>query len=314
MNKEKNEYGYLQFPLCLLMETYRDIDRGLNLILSYGIMNYALKLKYNIDDVARQAIYHFYRKENVLQTSIIEKINSAINDGFSFTPDDDYNGFGTNGKFDPDLNIIEIKTLFDKDNEFKAKCIINYQLHLATSKDHLGITIGSNDSTINRYNEAAQIKKNFEDKFGPDAMPFCKKGMLFDFRDKQKKDIDLFRAYIGIKSMIGRRNFISSNKPAILSRMLGLKCKSAFEFYTTDKYKKDKNLLPSVEKYSKRYHMDKLLLTLAERKYIMFLSKEKVSIIYLSKYMEPEELGSMIKQTKERQNIKQRIKDVTASL
>jgi hypothetical protein len=69
-----------------------------------------------------------------------------------------------------------------------------------------------------------------------------------------------------------------------------------------------------VEKYSKRYRMDKLLLTLAERKYIMFLSKEKVSVIYLSKFMEPEELGKLIRETKDRQNIKKRIKDVTASL
>jgi hypothetical protein len=144
-------------------------------------------------------------------------------------------------------------------------------------------------------------------------MPYCKDSMLFEFI-KNQKDIDLFRAYIGIKSMLGRRNFISSNKPAILSRMIGCKSKAAFDYYTSNKYNKDKNLLPTVAKYSKRYHMDKLLLTLAERKYIMFLSKEKVSVIYLSKYMEPEELGNLVKETKGRQNIKQRIKDVAVSL
>ena len=137
--------------------------------------------------------------------------------------------------------------------------------------------------------------------------------MLWQFIDNPK-DIDLFRAYIGIKSMIGRRNFISSNKPAILSRMIGCKNKAAFEFFTANRYNKNKNLLPTVEKYSKRYNMDKLLLTLAERKYIMFLSKKEVRVIYLSKYMEPEELGKLIKETKERQNIKQRIKNVTATL
>jgi len=313
MDKEKvKEYGYLQFPDCLLMETYnKDIESGLRLILRYGIMNYAIKLKYNLQDVAKQVCYYYYRKQDVIQNSIIEKLNTAIDEDL-FTPDEDYNGFAGD-TFQPDDNISEVLKLFESDPQFKEDSIINYQLHLSTSGDHLGISIASNDSLIESYNKALQIQKNFEDKFGPDAMPFCKKSMLFDFINNPK-DIDLFRAYIGIKSMLGRRNFISSNKPAILSRMIGCKSKVAFEYYTTDKYNKNKNLLPTVEKYSKRYHMDKLLLTLAERKYIMFLSKEKVSVIYLSKYMEPEDLGKLIKETKERQNIKQRIKNVTASL
>ena len=276
-------------------------------------MNYAVKLKYNLQDVAKQTAYYFYRKQDVLQNSIVEKINAAIDDGFSFIPDLDYNGFTGKGEFDPDLNVTELLLLFDKDETFKKDCVLNYQLHLCTSSNHLGISIATNDSLIKSYNTALQIQKTFEDKFGPDAMPFCKRSLLFEFIENPK-DIDLFRAYIGISSMIGRRNFISSNKPAILSRMIGCKSKSAFEYYTTDKYNKDKNLLPTVEKYSKRYHMDKLLLTLAERKYTMFLSKENVSVIYLSKYMEPEELGKLIRETKYKQNIKQRIKDVTASL
>jgi hypothetical protein len=313
MDKEKlKEYGYLQFPLCLIMEIYRDVERGLNLIISYGIMNYAIKLKYDLQDVAKQVCYYYYRKEDVVQSSIINRLNLAIREEL-FTPDEDYNGFN-GGNFQPDDNISEVLKLLELDPEFKENAILNYQFHLAASKNHLNITIGSNDDTIHRYYEGLRIQKNFEEKFGPDAMPFCKKGMLFEFRDKQQKEIDLFRAYIGIKSMIGRRNFISSNKPAILSRMIGCKSKSAFEYYTTDKYNKNKNLLPIVEKYSKRYHMDKLLLTLAERKYIMFSSKEKVLVIYLSKYMEPEELGKLIKETKDRQNIKQRIKNVAGSL
>jgi hypothetical protein len=311
MDLEKvKEYGYLQFPLCLLRETYRDVDRGLDLMIKYGIMNYAIKLDYTIQNVAEQTVYYFFHKQDVIQNSIMEKLNKAIEEG-TFLPDEDRKGFDTKGKIN--LETDEILSLFKSDPELKEDAILNYQVHLATSKDHLCIPIPSTDYVIRRYNEALKIKQTFEDKFGPDAMPFCRREMLLEFRDNPK-DIDLFRAYIGIKSMIGRRNFISSNKPAILSRMIGCKSKSAFEYYTIDKYNKDKNLLPTVEKYSKRYHIDKLLLTLAERKYIMFLSKEKVSVIYLSKHMEPEELGKLIKETKSRQDIKQRIKNVTASL
>ena len=105
---------------------------------------------------------------------------------------------------------------------------------------------------------------------------------------------------------------MSSNKPAILSRMLGCKNKASFEFYTTNKYNKDKSLLSTVAKYSKRYQMDKLLLTLAERKYIMYLSKKDTRFIYVSKYMEPEELKDLINYTKEKQNLKKKIHEAAS--
>ena len=310
--EDKKEYGYVQFPLCLLRETYNgDTKQGLRLILRYGIMNYAAKLKFDINEVAKQVAYFYYRKDDMLQTSTRKTIQKAINEN-QFTPDEDYNGFAGR-TFQPDNNIDELLLLFNKDSKFKEDCILSYQLHLATSNNHLGISIASIDSLIDYYKTALRIQSDFEGQFGPDAMPFCKKDMLFDFIENPK-DIDLFRAYIGIKSMIGRRNFISSNKPAILSRMIGCKSKASFEYYTTDKYNKDENLLPTVEKYCKRYHMDKLLLTLAERKYIMFLSKEKVSVIYLSKYMEPEELSKLIKETKSKQDLKNRIKNASTNI
>jgi hypothetical protein len=133
--------------------------------------------------------------------------------------------------------------------------------------------------------------------------------VLKSFLDNPE-DIDLFRAYIGITSMIGRCNFVSSNKPRILSRMLGLKSKAAFQYYSIS----DENLLPTIEMYRKKYHMNRILLTLAERKYIMYLSQKHVSVIYLSKYMEPDELLKLVKESRDRKNLKQKIKDATASL
>jgi hypothetical protein len=307
---EKNEFKYVQFPNCLLMQTYESIDNGLRMILDYGIVHYAKKQPYELHDVARQVCYDYRRNWNLLQPSIINTIRLAENnDEFS---EIDYDGFSWTS-FNPEDNINEILALFGKDSLFKKTCILNYQIHLACSQDQLSIKLGSYQRTIETYDKAIKIQEAFERQFGPDAMPYCKVSMLREFIDNPK-DIDLFRAYVGIKSMIGRRNFISSNKPAILSRMIGCKTKSAFEYFTTDRHGKKKNLLPTVETYSNRYRMDKLLSTLAERKYIMYLSKKKVSVIYLSKYMEPEELGKLIKETKERQNIKQRIRDAAASL
>lgn len=306
MEQKEKEYKYLQFPLCLIMETYKDIKTGLNLILDYGLIYYAMKQNYDLRDVAKQTCYNYYRNQDDLPGAILNVINSYD----EFIPDEDYNGF-SGSEFNPEDNIEQILGLFEKDSEFKDHCVLRYRIH--TAEAFFNIKIGDHESTIRRYKKALSIKESFELKFGSDVYPSCKPEMLFQVRDGNHKDIDLFRAYIGIKSMLGHRNFISSNKPAILSRMIGCKSKAAFEYYTNGKFK-DKTVLPTIETYSKKYHMDKLLLNLAERKYIMFLSKKQVSIIYLSKYMEPEELGKIIKETKDKQNIKQRIRNVTASL
>jgi hypothetical protein len=175
-------------------------------------------------------------------------------------------GFYDKGKYDPDPDTVEdILQLFEHDPELKDSAILNYQLSLATSKKHLNFPIESNDDILESYHIGMQFQQTFEKQFGSDAMPNCKRDVLKSFLDNPE-DIDLFRAYIGITSMIGRCNFVSSNKPRILSRMLGLKSKAAFQYYSIS----DENLLPTIEMYRKKYHMNRILLTLAERKYIMY--------------------------------------------
>ncbi|MDP3442491.1 MAG: hypothetical protein Q8T08_06470 [Ignavibacteria bacterium] len=309
MSEKKREDRYIHFPLCLLMQTYQNAATGLNFILDFGIVNYANSFKYQMPEVGRQLMYVYYRETDKMQNHLKKAIDKYGASG-QLTIDEDYNGF-SGANFDPLEASEELLGLFESEPEFKADAILLYQIRQAESSLHLKVY--SIDSTIERYKKALALKNEFEMKFGADVMPSVKPSQIIEFRESSK-DLDLFRAFIGIKSMIGRCNFVSSNKPAILSRMIGCKSKAAFEYYTTDRYNKVKTLLPTVEKYGKKYQMDKLLLTLAERKYIMFLSKVKVSVIYLSKYMEPEDLGKLIKETKESQNLKKRIRDATASL
>lgn len=306
----KREDRYIQFPLCLLLQTYQDPIRGLNLILYFGIVHYSKSCTtYELRDVARQLMYSYYRNKAMIQASLDTKVNRYITSE-QIEDDEDYNGF-CGATFDPEPAIEDILKLFESDPDFKADAILRHQIEQAAR--FLDLTIGSMNSVLNGYTDALSYQNKFERTYGKDAMPSVKPTQLIEFRDSGK-DLDLFRAYIGIKSMIGMRSFISSNKPAILSRMIGCKSKAAFEYYTTNKNNKEKSVLPTVEKYSKRYHMDKLLLTLAGRKYIMFLSKEKVSVIYLSKFMAPLDLAKLIKETKDRNNLKQQIRDATASL
>lgn len=303
---ESKVYGYIQFPLCLLQETHKDVEKALNLMIDYGIVSYALKLKYNIRDVAKQVCYYYYRKQEVLQASIRKQIDKAIDKGL-FTPDEDYNGFA--GKtFQPDDNISEVLKLFESDPGFKSDSILHYQIHLATSKDHLGITIYSNDDTIQRYNEAMQLKQKFENRYGPDAMPMCPKNILFDFRDKQQ-DLDVFRALIGIRSLIGFRNYIATTRPVILMRMLGCKSKKALDMFLQENeaarelYQKYARSRRSLE-----YHFNKLFSQLLSRGFI----KSKIFMrsvsrkIFLSINLNYDQLTSEIIEFAKKRNFKHR--------
>lgn len=294
---------YIQFPLNFLQKTFENPTEGFNLIVNFGIMNYALKFEFDITEVGRQLMYAYYRNQKMIQRDLLRAMENYIEDD-QLTINDDYNGF-SGEHFDPD-NESELQAIFNSDKIFRSAAITRYQI--AQAAESLDVEIFDIDSVIQGYEKGLKIKDSFELKYGSDSWPSVKPLQVIEFRDS-RKDLDLFRAYIGISSMIGQRTFISTNKPAILSRMIGCKSKAVFE-----QFSKDKNLMPTVEKYSKRYHMDKLLFTLAERGYIMFLSKPKVSVLYLSKWMQPEDLGQLIRDAKSKQDLKKRMKAITASL
>jgi hypothetical protein len=312
MERINRDDRYIQFPLCLLQETYKNPTDGFNLILDFGIVNYALKFKFEITEVARQLMYAYYRNKDMIQRNLYIKMESYIKNE-QITIDPDYEGFSAKDKmiFDPDPSTAEVFCLFNSDMEFKETAIIRYQI--AQAVNFLNLSLGDIDITIQNYHKGISLKNVFENRFGSECMPSIKPSQIIEFRDSGK-ELDLFRAYIGIKSMIGRNIFAPTNHLAILSRMIGCRTKAAFEHFTTDKYNKNKNLLSTVEKYLKPYQRRKLLLTLAQRKFIMFLAKENISVIYVSLYMQPEELKILVAQSKEKKNLKDRIKKASKDI
>ncbi len=300
------EYRYIQFPLCLMTETYKNREHGLNLIINFGIVHFALSQKYELFSVARHLVYYYYRKDELLPRNIRVAIEEAAREGY-FTHDDDHGAFDTNGQFNADENIKEVLLILSNNSDLKAEAIIFYQLHQA--EDFFKMTFCAPKVYFDGYYEAQRIKEQFESNFGLDAMASAKPDMLMSFRDDPNQDLDPLRAYLGIVSMIGRRQFISTNKPAILSRMVGCKSKKAFL-----EIAKSQEVKGTIDKYSKRYNIDNLLLSMAERRYIMFLSKKATSVIYVSRYMEPQALKELVLQSRNKLELKKKIKDASASL
>jgi len=251
---EERKDRYIQFPLCLLQETYSNPNNGLSMIISYGLVYYATKFKYEIREVARQLMYCYYRKQGIIQDRLLERIEEYIQSG-QLTIDEDYNGFD-GLEFNPENEINELLKFFESDSQFKDDTILRYQI--AQSAGFLCINIGSMDGTIKRYKEGLEIKNKFEQVYGPDCMPMIKPTQVFDFRDSGK-DLELFRAYIGIKSLIGQKKFVITTRNVILMRMLGCKSNESLQAFIS----KNKDARDLYDKYNRsekalRYHFDKL--------------------------------------------------------
>ena len=300
------EHRYLQFPLCLLKETYTDPVAGINLMIGYGIINYAIKQTYALRDVARQLVYDWYRDRDNMSIKTVRIISKAI-DREEFIEDEDYNGF-SGDTFEPDDNIDQVLELFNDNTDMRDRAIFDYQMHTACQL--LNIDKHSTGNTFALYSEANKIKEDFEAEHGPDAMPYCKVSLLFDFRGNPA-EIDLLRAFIGCSSLIGQREFTGTHKTVILSRMIGAKSNKALDKLL------DITTTATYNYYSNRRHFDRLMDRLADHHFIMTLTRKDRGIIYISKYMEPEDLAARIKaakDTKAAKDLKKRRNEAAASI
>lgn len=302
------EFKYLQFPISLMQEIIKDRHKGIQFCIDYGIGHFALAQHVNTQDVARQVVYSFYRDGAQLPYEVLSAMVEAKEAG-DFTRDDDFNGFSSDGDFNPEDNINEVLRVFEYKPDLVPEATDFYKWHTAQEFFKGHIKIHHIKSVVATYKKAKALQATYEAKFGPDAIVSAKPSLLFDFRDDPEQDIDILLAYLGIASLIGYRNFISTTKPVILSRMIGAKSKQTWEAFS-----KAKEVREIVEKYSKRYQMDRLLLNLAERKFIMYLTRPHVSLLYVSKYMEPEELADMVRQSQEKYNLKNKIRTASQKI
>lgn len=296
-----SEDRYVQFPLCLLQKIFEDPKKVFNLILDFGIVNYAKKFTYNLEEVARQLMYGYFR-ESELQMDLKYSLKKYIESG-SVTYDPDTEGFDNN-TFDPADSIMGLMELFESDRKFKRDAILYYQIKQAES--FLNIEDFSIDGTIENYMTAYKYKSDFEQKYNPDSMPNVKPSMIFDFRDSGK-DLQLFRAYIAIKSLIGFNRYIATTRNVILMRMFGCKSNQALnDFLKTNKEAKEEYEQINRTEKSLRYYFDKLFNNLLSKGFIKSkIFERKVSRkIFLSVSLDYDNLANEIIKFSDKRNHK----------
>lgn len=111
-----------------------------------------------------------------------------------------------------------------------------------------GITTGI---TASNYDGIRKVYDELNNSIDKVVYVSIKKGMLFEFRDKPKTDfeIDVFRAFIGVKSIIGSKSVQLLTNDYLVARLSGFNSiKDALD-KPTDKFK---------NYYQKKYQIDKL--------------------------------------------------------
>lgn len=283
------ENSYFQFPLFLLRDLFKDKNKTLNDILRYGLYSFAEKIQPNIDDVIRQMMYCYYRKQNDLPNKLLKLIEYHIEEG-NITIDEDYNGFD-GSEFNPDADS-EIRNLFLEEPNFYNMAFDWYRIQ----QSYKYFNVNGN------YQNAIDVGSKIHSSIpAGEPMPMINKNQLFEFRDKEKTEFELmkFAVNIGIRSIIGKKDFIKTNKQMILCRTFG--------------YKSNNNLPKKMPvlfyKYSKRYQIDKVLQSLElENWNLQFYSnhirgmyiafKNKISIDKLAEIAETKKMKNRIQDLK----------------
>jgi len=286
----KREDRYIQFPLSFLQLFFTEPDEVYKYILWYGLVNTStVMIEPDLHEVARQLMYLYYRNRSMIHDPLMAGIINLIKKDQLFI-DEDYNGFFEDN-FDPEPSISDLLAAFEKDDILKYHAILCYQIKVAAWTTM--IEISDMNDVVYYYNVGSDLREKFESKYGSDAMPGMKPGQIIDFMSNREYD-EIFRAIVSVRSLIGRKEYVSTYRQAIFMRMTGSKSNaalddliktsaSAYEFYNRD-IRSEK---------SKRVHFDRLIGKLLSNGFIKSrLFKRKFNRkIYLSIKLTPDQLS-----------------------
>ena len=235
------KYPYLLIPLPLIREIFRNPDRGINDIFDYGIYKSASTLEVDDTDAYKQVIYCLYR--GGLTLSLQEKINTLIDEGV-FNYDEVYSGFN-GSEFYPEDNIAELDEYCNTDNTLKDEIIEFHKLRQGKNILELEYNIEAVADTYHKYG-------TFE---GYPIISVSVKMMLDYYSNpKDRYEKALFAMYLGIRSLIGNRDYACTTADMVKCRMFGAKEKKELDFIL-----KDASISKAYKSYTTKYHYTKMM-------------------------------------------------------
>jgi len=269
-DNEKQDYRYIQIPLCWLQKVQEHPAKAIDQAISFGVVYYASRLNADLPEVARQTIYQYTRGQDNMTALLRQSLTQRINNGEIFF-DEENPGF-TSYEFQPDTE--ELERLLNENPELKAIAIQNYQLSEATRQ----LSLKPMPDHIERSSQpVADFKEKEEARHGRQPMPMIKVDIAFRFKNNPQ-NLELFLAYIAIKSLLGigrkarQKKYVRTYKRTVVGRMIGAKDQASLdELLSSSQIAREQ-----FHKYGCRYHFDKLIKRLEEEHFIKTFYSNKV--------------------------------------
>lgn len=292
---------YIQFPVSMLPEIYSNSHRFFDKVLSIGAYLYADKIDAVLVNVASQMLYHYITSPDEKLTlsliTFIESQNGVYVDGVLFEIYGDKDGRCT--YFHPDGTFVLwgadvlLSRILQLHPDVLDEAFSWYKLLQACK--YFDIT-QFNTQAI--YRDVAGIRT--------EGQPICMVNLhlVWDYYLHKKTDAQLaqFAGFAAIKSILGKKDFVLTNKQHIAARMFGAT--------STKTLPEQKH--PLMGKYQIRHHIDKLIKQLELSWNLKIMTSKGLHGMYMSFKMSYDQMAFMAESRKMKHKLNM-IKDAKAA-
>ncbi len=245
---------HVQIPISFLPSLYNKKVETIDNMLYFGIYRLS-KTVFKINDINTVVNQFIYLKYNGNNNEKEQIENLLKNQDLDFFGQGNRNGFtSAGGEWEPDaFEVEELSRLFEVNKKQYELCCEFYNVYQTLK--NLSV---STDKTSKVIEKGKELEVLLESKI---AYAMASIDVLIQYRnnDKSISDLDQLVANLAIRSIIGEKEYILTNRNMIFARMLG---------YTRINDIPNKETINGDSKrildhYSKRYQFEKLVEILA---------------------------------------------------
>ncbi|MCD7978436.1 MAG: hypothetical protein LUG51_15320 [Tannerellaceae bacterium] len=298
--KKKGDYYYLILPLHAIQRIYTHPETAMDDLFCLGVHYLSQSIKRKLTHSLEQVLYCYYREYDQLTEGLKTCLDSLVKKGYTDMDRKDQVFF--ENTFDVSEIVADLQTYIKSEKDTGFAAMVQEFDRLRTVKKMLGVSFPVPDMI-------RKIKKLEGYRKEGDALVHVKPDILLDYMQHPKTNYekDLLACYLGIRSILGNKQYVYTTKDFIACRMIGFKSPAQAE-----RRIKDKRLQQVYETYSKRYQMDKILNRLVDKRFLVKLAVPAHRCIYFSTRLTIEELAEAafqdIKARSEARRITQRKK------
>lgn len=247
---------FILIPLPLLKDLIVDAQT-IDKMFDVGIFFTANKINISENDAYKEFVYCIYRDSKGLTDQLMQTFHTLVD----FPYDTDYNGFDPSGnEFNPEEEIEYLLSYSEENPDFHHLLMSWYKIRQVYKMLEL------NTETV-KYN-LLRVNEHLK-KYSFEGCPFILlngKVMMNIYTQKDKMKADeraIWAMYLGIISIIGKKEFARTTSDMIKCRMFGAKNKDELTILL-----QNKTLKKAHDKYTSKYQYHKILNIIQDRNMI----------------------------------------------